>query len=579
MNIQYQPELKIYKNNKVYDLSEFVQSMQITKSLRNPVGSFSVVLNPTLSANGKVGILTNKIFNEINAMLAVNDVIAGKIDKRSKRHSFLGLTSQHIEVGSSMGGQTSRSIMITGGFALPKMLLRDSIIMAPSLSVTPEVLADPVLKERAQFFEFLRGVKDEKSPFLDTPEVAVKYILNNAVATNIKIYDGKEIKSLFPPADSGIKDYNGNYMCNFKFLGRESLYGSALSSYSGNLLNYIHECLDKEFYEVFFDTTSGSDGIPYNTMTIRTKPFSHREMENPQSYFYDWTYWEDLTKDAVTVKYEDIFERQIGKSDYELKNFFRVNQPNVLVAQALGDFGLNFPIININSIKRHGLRALEIDSRSLVDTRKLVDEYNRLISIGSGKSFLEIIMEYARQRNSFVYPKTEVKLSSKVVSLANVDMQPPAARSFGAEIFEGLFSKRDKIVEWYAFPYYEAGTLRMPHNEEVTIGRLINLPEYEYYFPLDGKVYKGIKIYPTDVTHTFNYGQIAETRAVVTNGQPDGVVKKWFEHPDNKFTESPLTAKKPGSSFTELSSEEKKFFDGIKQLNIDMLKIEELPNE
>lgn len=561
-NIQITPELIVYKNDKPYDLSEFVQSIQVTKSTRNPVGAFNIVLNPTISLNGRVGLLTDRIYNEINSVLAVNDVIAGKIDSRSKKHSLLGLTSQHFESKVQFNNQTSRSIVINGGFALPKLLMRDLIVTAPQLASVPEIKNDPVLSKRAKFFAWTRLVNTpnyvttsfDKQEIPDTPEKFVKWILSNAVATNIKIYKDKNVASLFPSPSSGIKDYLGNDLLNFKFLTGEYIYGDRLSTFSGPLMNYIYECLDREFYEVFFDTTSDSNGLPYNTMTIRTKPFSHKDVETP-NFFENWTYWEDLAKQAVTVKTDDLIQTDIGKSDYELKNFFRVNYRKVLIAQALGQFGLNFPIVNVNSIKRHGLRPLEVDSTILVDQSKLIKEHNDRIAatnVGSIEWIADIIKG----------TKTTAKASSAT----------------GKEgLMSGLLGKRDKIKEWFAFPYYENGSLRMPHNEEVTIGRLINLPDYEYYFPLDGKVYKGIKIYPTDVTHTYSFGQLAETRATVTTGQPDGVVKKWFDHPDNKFTGTPLEDKLDKVVIT--TEADKKIFDGTVQLNKDMLVITELPNE
>lgn len=559
-NIQTTPSLTIYKNDKVYDLSEFVQSMQITKSLKTPVGAFNVVLNPAITKNGSTGLLTNKIFNEINSLLAVNDVIAGKIDSRSKKHSFLGLTSQHHENKLQLNNQTSRSIVIDGGFAFPKALVRDTIAFAPQIANMAEIKSDPVLSKRAMFFEWGRGLlEDGTQVFTQEPEKVVKWILNNAIATNIEIYDGKGIKALFPPPDSGIKDYEGNELCTFKFLGRERIYDRTLSTYTGTILNYIYECLDKEFYEVFFDTTSDAKGIPYNTLTIRTKPFSHTDILSKNQYHWNWTYWEELAKKAVTVTLDDLIELNLGKDDFNLKNFFRVNYIKSLPAQAFGQYGVSFPTFNINSIKRHGLRELTVNSTILPDITKLVEVYNRKIKSAEQPFFPEIISEYA--------PLTQPE---------SIGQTPPDAKSEGDRYLRGLLDKRDKIKEWFAFPYYENGSLRMPHNEEVTIGRLINLPDYEYYFPLDGKVYKGIKIYPTDVTHTYSFGQLAETRATVTTGQPDGVVKKWFDHPDNTFTNSPLEKQQivlPDKTY------DKTFYDKMMQTNIDMLTIVELPNE
>jgi len=346
----------------------------------------------------------------------------------------------------------------------------------------------------------------------------------------------------------GAIDYNEKPMIDFKFLEGEYLFGEKLSTFSGPVMGYINECLDKEFYECFFDTTTGKNGLPYNTMTIRTKPYSHKDLEG-NNFFKNWTYWEDIP--TVDIRDENILQREIGKSDYELKNFFRVNYRKVLLAQSLGRFGLNFPTYNINSIKKYGLRALDVDSTILIDTQRIIDHHNELIAEGKAE-YLAALMQ------------------GDINALTSTG---PAPRGDG--LIAGLLGKRNKIKEWFGFPYYESGFLRTSYNEEVTIGRRINLPEYNYYFPLEDKYYKGIKLYVTDVFHNFQWGVLAETKASVTTGQADGVVKKFFDHPDNQFTISQAETK---AYKLPVKSDPVEFFEGLKDVNTKMLTITEIPD-
>jgi len=85
------------------------------------------------------------------------------------------------------------------------------------------------------------------------PEEAVKWIIDNCIATNTTLIMGVPgspsaviLRTFFDPkmADT----------FKFTFLEGEQLWNTILSVFSGPLLSYIYQCIDRDYYEVFFDT-------------------------------------------------------------------------------------------------------------------------------------------------------------------------------------------------------------------------------------------------------------------------------------------------------------------------------------
>jgi|GEM_PF-2529047 len=556
----YEPEVKIYKKDKIIDISKYVEGIIITKSINKPAAAFSITLNPSITLKGGLTISTSAIFNKLKSQIELNDIIAGKFNSQSKKYSFLGFVSNQYESSSQLNNQTSRSIVIDGSFLLPKLLIKDNIVHAPQLAVMPEITSDPVLGERAKFFAWTRGdytvIENELYPkisnyidnvnpaphpvgkgsvFVNTPQKIVEWILNECVATNTQLLGGLNAMSFFPGPKSNILDMNKKPILDFQFLTGEYIYGEALSQYTGSLINYIYECLDRDFYELFFDTGTRSDGLPCNTMTIRTRPFTHKDVDQ-SSFFKNWSYWEDLP--TTTLKKSDILKKNVGISDYELKNYFAVNYRKSMFSTVLSEFGVNFPILNINSIKKYGLRSLEVQSTIVADISNLRNEHNKSVDENNAEL---------------------------LVSMAQKNKEP---------LFKGLLDKRDKIKEWYAFPFFESGNLTTVLNDEITIGSRVELPEHEYYSPLEKKIYKGCKFYVNEVKHTFKWGSIPTTQIGVTRGHPDGIVKKWFDHPDNKFTTTPLELK-PETNI-KIKTDPPEFYDKVFEINSQITNIEEV---
>ncbi|MDR3627627.1 MAG: hypothetical protein P4L45_12370, partial [Ignavibacteriaceae bacterium] len=442
------PEVILYNPSDVFihNISEFIQSIEIIKAVDTPVSTAVIKLNP--ARDGALSnVTTSQTINLLKKWLKLNSIISIKIDNRSKKHNFLGRVDHVYESTTANNGSTSRSLVVNCSLLLPKLLLRDNIINSPFLYTNKKV-KDVLGPRRTEFFGWMRGAVNGKSPFAGTPEEAIKWILDNCPATNadIGLNFNKNIgrnpsdiltnpftpKSFFP---GDKKDYKGSPLLDFKFLKGEFLFNPQLATYAGTILNYIYACLDQAYYELFFDTTTVEDGLPYNTMVIRPKPFSFKNY-SPQADMgavNGWINFEDL--EQITVNSSMRIQEDLGINDFELKNFFQVNFVNSLIASAsnyLGKFGLQYPVINLASIKKFGLRDLTVTS-TMINLEKIIKKFNDQMEAGTPEN-----IDHLTQSEGY----GEAGASSTLLGY--------------------LLAKREKIVEWYAFPYFESGQITLP---------------------------------------------------------------------------------------------------------------------
>jgi len=449
------------------NISKLIQQVRIIKDIERPVHRMTVTLNSSMSGNLKTSITHNKILAHLKSQININSIISLKVDSRSKKHSFLGFIDHIFESTTSSNNTTNRVLVLNCSLLLPKLLLKDNIINSPVLSSHSKIREE--LGDRVKFFKWSRGMtKDGKSPFSGKPEEAVKWILENVPATNTNVGNELFAKSFFDPKK---KDLDGKSLLDFKFLNGEFLFSQNLSRYSGPILNYIYQCIDRQFYEVFFDTTTCEDGLAYNKMIIRTKPFSFLNYKEgiENSIVSNWSFFDDLKTTEISSE-ERIFEN-LGINDYELKNFFTVNFAHSMVGSSssyLGKFGLQFPIINIDSIKRYGLRDIQMTS----------------------------------------FLKNDLTNESKNLQY--------------------LLSKREKAVEWFAYPYYESGQLTIIARDDITIGQILNYKDKLYYDVDNGKTFQGVQYYISGITENFTFGDTHTQTLRLTRGAPKGLAVNWL---------------------------------------------------
>lgn len=492
-----QPEVHLFSpQDNFFDLSGFVQAVRIKTDTNTPVATMQVTLNPARDGTLKDNVTHNRILNYLHKKIKLQSVITAKIDETKKKHTFLGFVDHKYESIYSFGNSTQRTLVLNCSLLLPKLLLRDNIINAPVLVVNEKIKKE--LGERVQFFGWMRGLTpDGKTPFAGKPEDAVKWILDNIPATNTNMGNELKPKTFFDPKKN---DVDGKSLLDFNFLAGEFLFSPQLARFSGPILNYIYSCIDQAFYEVFFDTTTGEDGLAYNTMVIRPKPFSFKNYESPVSSktIANWLYFEDLHE--ISVNSGVRLQENLGVNDYELKNVFSLNFLNSLIGSAssyLGKFGLQFPMVNIESIKRFGLRDLTLTS-TLINIGKVIEEYNENIKDG-GKPIDAIVAEG------------------------------------DSDLLQYMLEKREKAFEWFGFPYFENGQLMIPGNENIRIGKRLFYEDKEYFFEEDQTVYQGVHYYIGNVLHDFAFGSFFKTTLGLSRGTPKDLAANWLTETRKKL--------------------------------------------
>lgn len=501
----FQPDF-ILSSGKV-DLGSFAQSITIQKSVRSAVGTCQITFNPVLNIQSNINLSDVQAPTYFRRILKKNTVIAVKIDSRQISYDFLGFIDHVPERITANNRATGHSITINCSMLLPKMLVRDNIINSPALGALKEVKLDPVLKERSEFFTWVRGA-DKESPFTGTPEKAVKYILNNAPATNsaVVVIAGRDYSVQTFVGDG--EDYTGQKTRDFQFLKREFLYDPALSSYAGTILNYLWECLDKEFYEIYFDATSDGDRQPVAKIVIRPKPFTHKAFD--PANLDGWTFWEDLPIHVINSQTR--LEETLGQSDFELKNVFQVFFQRDIIANAqshIAKYGYQFPIINIESVKKYGLRDLTVHSRIA----------------------------------NFEVPYKALKDKTK-------EDGADFSKLLDVELKDPLLNKRNKIMYWHGFPHYESGQITLIGGD-YKIGNRLYYEDRQYYDEENDKFIKGVEYYIDQTSQRYTYPQTYTTTLSVSRGAPTGFVPEWFAKNGSKFIKIDTLQDPPASKIPQ----------------------------
>ncbi len=484
------------------DLSPFVQSIRSSNSVTQPVGTLNLVLNPALDKLGITTITTNAFINYWRQKIKINSVISVKMDRTSPIHSFLGFVDQVYPSIVVNKDTSSRMLVVNCSMLLPKLLLRDNIINSPILSANAQIKAQ--LGDRVQFFSWMRGLtKDGKSPFVNRPQEAVKYILENMPATHVQMGGDFTPQTFF---SNQFVDINNKPLMDFTFLDGEYLFDVNLTTFTGPIYNYISSCIDKDFYQVFTETTTTKDGLARNRFVIRPKPFSFKNYQSPISNnaVSGWINFEDLSKNADgSDKYSIVADNRLSEnlsiSDFEVKNYFALNFLNSLIASQssyLSKFGLSFPVVNIDGIKKFGLRDL-IATSSLINYKKIVDDNNK-----------------AMQENQ----------------LKNIDQLTETSLFSGNNsILDYLLSKREKIVEWFSYPYFESGQITLPGSDAFKIGERFVYADRQYYDLVNDKIISGGVHYHIDsVAHSFSYPGFFTTTLGLSRGIPLNTASDWL---------------------------------------------------
>ncbi len=504
-NRSIKPEVFTYsKGGKKEDLSDYVQSITIDNSLDRPIATMQITFN--FAMGKKLHLSSNQLLSFVNKKVHIYGLITCKIDRTSLHPDFVGIVRQKYPSVSVSVGSSSRSLTVNASLAIMHTLFRDSLPNAPVLQ-NNEIVKNVLGEARTQFFLYLRGSEKGNSPFVDSrPETAVRWILENAVSTNIYPYQpevtfktllgidkGKGLRQLVSKSD---RTKLGDYIFNLQFLKNESLFDPTLSIYYGNIYKYIQRCLDPAFYEMFADSVTGEDGKYYNKFTIRPRPFSYLDVDidKPGVLANLWTHWEELDTLIFDTSYR--IREDIGMNEGEIKNFIHLVNTLSLLTPAGSDaamYGTMFPIINLDSIKKYGVREL-----NAVSTMLNLDEF--------AEKFKK-----AQEESS----------SLKVGDFTKGDL---------AFILE----KRNKIWEWFGFPFFESGSMTVLGHSDYRVGKRLYWRDRNYIFPETQKAYKGVYYYINKVRHTYRYPEYWTTTLGLTRGQPKNLVIDYLRELETK---------------------------------------------
>lgn len=303
----YIPTIKILNKTILgndYNMGEFLKRANGSSSLDQPANNIVLEFIPS-------GTPTYPGYTGVNSVpywlktIKKNDLISvGIEDKKSFLYKIDGIfstrqiTPNGVEVGIRIIGRSLISV-----------LLDDDITFAPDLAHNSRSieLLGALRSTFLGFIDGLRGLTDEGkgSQFLaQHPLSAVVWIFLNMPAVNAKIFyvDYDELGN--PLGKAGVKTVGALFDFDFMAYEKDVLYDPQLNMYTGKVWNYVMQCIDPMFYELY-EETRVVNGILRPTIFIRPKPFD-RTTDN-----------ERITRDVIiSMKVER--DGDINKGDFNI---------------------------------------------------------------------------------------------------------------------------------------------------------------------------------------------------------------------------------------------------------------------
>lgn len=502
---QIRPEITITNidTGDITDISKFVLSINIRNSLDNLIQTASLTFAPANEENLSQSI--NEVIHYIKKVAKKYDIIRIRIDRSQPLYDFYGVIDHIFETKQRSTSGTNRSVSINCSCVLGKILTVDTVPEAPQMSYDAKIKAE-FGDKKFEFLGRIRGLEKDSTgkwgnEFLDRGiDAPIKYILKNALSIDLYkdtfAFDEKAKNNFFTLTyiDETKNTDPNRKVFDLKTIKGDKIYNPNLSTYSGNIANYLKGCLETDFYEIFTETVTVITGIeghpisePITQLVIRPKPFTCEAVieENTDKEYIegqDWGYWEKLPQVEITSS--DMIEENLGTNDYDTFNYFVCNNTNSVFggSSAWTTFGANYPVIDFEMAKKFGIRPYNATSQYI--------QYD-----GSSEKLKD--------------PKQT--------------SQPKDDKS---DFVKSIKSKRDRIVEWLLYPDFESGQISVRGNAKFKIGtRLLYIDRqfYDYngtFGAENNNIGSGMEFYITKVEHTYQRGGIYKTNLGVTRGQP-----------------------------------------------------------
>lgn len=514
------PVVYIHATDGRIDVSRYVMSISTQRSIGQPVSSCTVTLAnvPGAEPNGNSNLYLNAAewISLIKKIIRPQQIVSIQMYPEDQaaadeityiQETFIGLIDILHQNENYEGGQPTVSYQFSAAGLLGKILTKESIVGSQVIAMLSNPKLSELLGQRwSDFFKMVRGLTDEgSSVFVGNPDTsgAIQYILSNAVRF-------REFLAIKPDGTGQLVEFDAgtsakesiDQILDMKTLKYEYLFGVELSVYTGTIWNYILRTLDMRFYETFIDTThfrkQGSN--TYETrekLVIRPIPYSYKFMdaiyetdEKDRRIEEGWIYWEDLPVSGE-FKRSDVLSIDLSSNDSQHFNWFTMQYNNSMIAppgSGLSTFGYSAPLINPQGIKEFGLREMNYETKNPFNFSKLQEDINK----------------------------------------ANTEEKPVEFSKEGESVLSlNLQSKKNRVMEWNSFPYYEYGQVTVNGNRKIRIGTKIRLMQQEYCYTLKNasgtiETYAGIgmEYYVTGVEHTYAVGRDIRTRITVQKGIP-----------------------------------------------------------
>lgn len=508
-SVKSSKDLHLMDGNGVFDASRYAYSISTYNDIEGVLATAKLSFTSAIAPAG-LNIGHSQFMNLMKVKLAVGSLITIKIDSKSIKPDFLGVIDHLYESKTADGSSVGRTVNINCSLLLPKMLVKDSLPNSPVLMLDKK-LGEVLGEERIKFFEMMRGSQLKDFPFAGRPINGVKYVLKQTPGTNIinsslkkTVAEIIDNETQYVDKDKDGKDIK-KPVFDFRMLTTEWLFDPSLSVFFGTIYEYIKKMLDTYFYEMFFDTVVGEKGEVYNSMTIRTKPFTYGDIDKKWSS--NWQHWEAIDTIRFNSKYRT--REELGTNDFDIRNFIHTTYTQSLIANpqsTIGLFGVMYPILNLESIQKYGLRELGVTSTNM-NIKQMTEDKKKAIEDQA---------------------KTQGKAT---LTLTDEDMN-------------WLLEKRDKVFYWNCCnEILESGRITALGNSEYRIGRKLFYEDKEYYYPYDDFVdadgkpqqkFTGVEYYIKSVGHAWTYGAEWFTNLGLTRGQAIGVIKKHIEALEKK---------------------------------------------
>ncbi len=121
-----QPEIVFYTTTNV-DISPFIQSVDVWRSKKNPVATAQIVLNPSIANSTGLTQSNLKIVDYWQTVLKKYDILSIKMDRKDKKHKFLGFITQIYPRVSANNQNTNRELVINCGLLINTVIINENI--------------------------------------------------------------------------------------------------------------------------------------------------------------------------------------------------------------------------------------------------------------------------------------------------------------------------------------------------------------------------------------------------------------------------------------------------------------------